>query len=945
MNKLVLFAQLFVTLAVNSFSQGRLLPQDSDRLRHGVLPNGLSYYVVSNSTPPNKIEIAFIDRAGHANEGYEERGLSHFIEHLNFRSTRHFPDGLRRSMQKHGLVPGVDIGGSTGHSTNYNLTILSNDSTLYESAFLVLRDWANGASFLPKDILEERAAILNEKSRGNDSVLYAMTTARYLMLNQNPLYSRMDSLDLKNMDQPIEKIKAFYHRWYEPSEQAVIIVGDINVAEVEAKVKSVFSDLPGPLPKLPESPVSIALVNYDVALNGTNRFFVVNHGSRDQSIGIQIFRKRKSSIASNLTDRENSNVVDKLFNTMLYNRIAATLEGKNLPFSFNISINRKTIDQLAGIDAIQTNIHVDRRDNVKAAIQMAEQELTRIEKWPFSESEFNNAKQQLKFIESNREEDVSSKSIKQFLIECFVAGTTPLYEEDKAPTTAIDSVNVNNINQFALRWLSQQQDIDILMSVPSMTDLRRFSKSQVFEWIDNAKSASVFPFVEKKAKQLSEPNITGIKEFYRIRETGDTGIAEVELHNGIRVFFKRLGPREKAGDPANEIAIKGFLLAREDTKSQNLNITNIAAYVVARSGLGNLSSEETSLWRRERNRDGFLSVSPYVLGNEVGFSGSCSAVNFNEMLKAIFYYGSDPKFDPEALAIWQQQGERTFFSTNPSEKFEDSIRMTIDYGSRPGSSVKEIVALAKLKKAYKRNFLSGKQFTFVITGYFEIAEIIQPLVRHLGALPGNTRGVQKQFTSNRASIVRVEGRPTILTGKKRFSMTRDSVGNEQVRMIFPLAPICTEQEHLRVQVLNEVIQSVLFTRLREHERGVYSVVCALQSARKDRQYYLDINFETVPENVDRLVAATEDEIAKMARRGIQKEVFENSVNAVLIRLRYKEFNSALCRDFFVEQLKKGVVNPDIKLQEKILRSINVQDIEVTATQFTNAKNYMLFTLF
>src|SRR5512132_1196349 len=130
----------------------------------GMLPNGLRYYIRVNRQPQGRAELRLAVNAGSVLEDDDQRGLAHFVEHMSFNGTLHFPRlEVVNFMQSLGMRFGAHVNASTSFDeTIYKLQIPTDNPAVIDRSLLVLEDWARNVSFDPVEIDKERGVILEE---------------------------------------------------------------------------------------------------------------------------------------------------------------------------------------------------------------------------------------------------------------------------------------------------------------------------------------------------------------------------------------------------------------------------------------------------------------------------------------------------------------------------------------------------------------------------------------------------------------------------------------------------------------------------------------------------------------------------------------------------------------------------------------------------------------
>src|SRR5436309_4493556 len=233
--------------SVNLFVQINLsqpIPVDPN-VKVGKLPNGLTYYIQKNVKPEKKVELRLVVNAGSILEDQDQQGLAHFMEHMNFNGSKHFPKNeLVDYLQKVGVKFGADLNAYTGFDeTVYILPISSDDPEIVEKGFTVLEDWA-GNNLLDKTEIDKERGVVLEESRLSKGAQERMLRQYFPKLFNGSKYAERlpigkDSI-LKTFNPPT--LERFYKQWYRPDLMAVVVVGDIDPAEAEKKIKAHFSE-------------------------------------------------------------------------------------------------------------------------------------------------------------------------------------------------------------------------------------------------------------------------------------------------------------------------------------------------------------------------------------------------------------------------------------------------------------------------------------------------------------------------------------------------------------------------------------------------------------------------------------------------------------------------------------------------------------------------------
>jgi zinc protease len=261
------------------------LPLDP-AFRFGVLPNGMRYVIRHNATPKGTGEVRLQIETGSLHERDEERGFAHFVEHMAFNGSAHVPEGeMVKLLEREGLAFGADTNASTSFEhTLYMLSLPRADAKLLDTALMLMRETAGELAFDPAAVERERGVVLSELRDGQG---YALENTKDQIAFFYPEAHYRDRLPIGTVKSlkgaTAEALKAFWAREYVPAKATLIVVGDFDVAAVEAAIHARFADWPARAPTarpdegrvLPEQQGE-ARIHLDPALS--ERVTVSRHG-------------------------------------------------------------------------------------------------------------------------------------------------------------------------------------------------------------------------------------------------------------------------------------------------------------------------------------------------------------------------------------------------------------------------------------------------------------------------------------------------------------------------------------------------------------------------------------------------------------------------------------------------------------------------------------------
>lgn len=227
---------------------GKPLPLNKE-VRYGILSNGLTYYIQHNNKPENRVELRLAVNAGSNQEEETQKGLAHFVEHMAFNGTKHFSKNeLVDYLESIGTKFGTHLNAYTSFDeTVYMLQLPTDKKEMLDKGLTVLEDWANGLSFDTTEINKERGVVLSEWRNGLGANKRMMDNYLPVVYHQSRYAERLPIGDTAVLlHAPYERLSSFYNSWYRPDLMAVIVVGDIDVGEMERQIMKRFGGIQNP---------------------------------------------------------------------------------------------------------------------------------------------------------------------------------------------------------------------------------------------------------------------------------------------------------------------------------------------------------------------------------------------------------------------------------------------------------------------------------------------------------------------------------------------------------------------------------------------------------------------------------------------------------------------------------------------------------------------------
>jgi zinc protease len=827
----------------------RLLPIDPNVIT-GKLPNGLTYYIRKNTEPKNRAELYLVSKAGSVLETDDQQGLAHFTEHMAFNGTRDFPKNqLVDYLQKSGVKFGADLNAYTSFDeTVYQLPLPTDSVKIFEKGFQILANWAGYQTFDPKEIDAERGVVLEEERLRGKNAQERLRNQTWPVLLNNSRYALrlpIGKEDILKTFKP-ETIKSFYHDWYRPDLEAVIVVGDFDLANVEKLIKENFSSLQNPANEKPRVKYTVPPTPGTAVKIATDKEFPYTLA--------EIIVKHPAVTIKTAADYLQS-IRIQLFNQMLSDRLSELLQKPSPPFLYG----QANYGGFVGGDDAFTSITVAKSGGLEEAIKAVVAETERARLFGFTLTELERAKQNaLTQIDNAYKERDKTKSVnfvneyeQNFLLGEAIPGISYEYN---FYVNNISKITLAEVNAMAGKYISDQNRV-VIVEAPDKEKDKLPNEKTILDWISAAgKDVKAYidntpdkPLLERSAL-LPAGNVIDSKTDSAIATTTLT------LSNGIKVILK---PTQFKND---QILINGYAFGGTSLASdQDFTSANMAADVIGSSGIADFTQIQLNKLLSGKN----VNVSPYISEVAQGISANTTPKDFETAMQLIYLYFTHPRKDAD---IWQSNISQTKAllpnrALDPGSVYQDTVSATLsNHNFRDMVVTTDQLNSASLDKAYaffKDRFADASGFTFTLLGNFDI-ETLKPYIEaYLGSLPSlNRKETYKDLNIHPPA------------GQITKTVYKGIADKSSVQMVFSGDYDYNEANNMQLDALEEILQIKLIERLREQESGVYAPgVRASYKKIPDGKYTFTISFGCAPANVDKLIAATIEEIGKIKQNG------------------------------------------------------------------------------
>ncbi|MFP5119904.1 insulinase family protein [Bacteroides cellulosilyticus] len=834
------------------------LPVDKN-VRIGQLDNGLTYYIRHNKLPENRAEFYIAQKVGSILEEPQQRGLAHFLEHMAFNGTKNFPGddkglGVIPWCETVGIKFGTNLNAYTSiDETVYNISNAPIDRTgVLDSCLLILHDWSNYI-LLKDDEIDKERGVIREEWRSRNSGMLRVYTDLLPTIYQGDKYADcmpIGSIDVIN-NFPYKDIRDYYHKWYRPDLQGIVIVGDIDVDTVEAKLKAVFADV--------QKPVNPAERTYYPVTDNKEPIVAIGTDKEVDDPSIEIYFKQDAT-----PDSEKNNVgylasqyMTSMISSMLNARLSELVQSANPPFTrassyysdFFVAKTKEAFALSASSKA----------DGIETALKTLLQEAERARRFGFTESEYARARanylQNLESAYNEREKTKHGSYVREYVQNFLNGEPIPGIEAEYAMMNQL----APNIPLQAMNMVMQQLVPDsnqvVIIAGPAKEGLKYPTKEEVINLLKGMKDLDLQAYVDKVSDEPLMKEAPKGGKIISEKEGDIYGSTKLVLSNGVTVYVK------KTDFKADEIRMKGTSLGGKsifpDKDALNFAVMD---NVIAVGGLGNFSQVDLTKVLAGKK----VSVNAGLGATTENVFGTCSPKDFETMMQLTYLTFTAPRKDAEAFESFKNRMKAQLESAqaNPLSSINDSLQKAM-YNNHPRvvmmkPEMVDQIDYDRILEMYNDRFKDASDFTFYFVGNIDL-ETAKPLIaEYLGALPAINR--KETFKDTKMSI-----RKGVY--KNEYAKEQQTPTATIVFLYSGKAPYTLKNDIL-LSFATQVLDMVYTEEVREKEGGTYGVNCFgdLQKYPKE-QLLLQIVFQTDPAKKDKLAGIVVDELKKLAAEG------------------------------------------------------------------------------
>ena len=804
-----IFAAALLLLSVgNAMAQMPPIPVDKN-VKIGHLENGLTYYIRHNAFPEHVASFYIAQKVGSINENDDQRGLAHLLEHLAFNGTEHFKgNSLQDYLQSIGVEYGRNLNAYTSiDKTVYYFTdVPTTRTSAVDSCMLILKDWSNGISLTKEAINDERDVVHNE---------YRMRmVGQQLMLERNlpKLYQgekygyRMPIGLMSVVDgcDP-ETLRAYYRKWYRPDNQAIIIVGDIDVDHVEAQIKKLFSGIK--VPKNAAKVVPVPVADNDTAI------YIIDKNKEQKFDMINIMMKTDAypdSLKGNMAYLVMSylrSVVGSMFDA----RLAEQTREADCPFlQGSAGIGSYLISGTKDAFSISG---VAKPGKVKEAYAAFLHEAKRVRDFGFTATEYARAKENfmsgMETMYENRNKMKNEQFTTQYVDHFTDNEPIPSLEDEyKIYQMIVPSFTVEHIND-AMKNLISETDTNFVsmvlmkeaegVSYPTEQELAAIVKQvrgeKLEAYVDN---------VKQEPLMASAPKAGSIK---KVVENKVLGFKKLTLSNGAKVVLKKTDYKD------NEIRVAGSAnVGYSAFQNDPVNAAN-ASTVWEVSGLAGFTGNDLQKMLAGKQCSVGLTMSPF----RHGIAGTSTPKDLETMMQLLYLSMTNLTKDEKAFENLKNTYVTVLSnkSNNPNMVYQDSIQSTLYLGNKlallPNAEDIQNINYDRVLDMQKQLYGNAKDFTFYFVGNYDEKVLLPLIEQYIASLPNKGMKLKNQ------KIPYAKGEV-----KNIFTKAMENPQSQAREMWFVKLPAYTQKTAVLADISARLLEMKYLRSIREELSAAYS---------------------------------------------------------------------------------------------------------------------------
>jgi predicted Zn-dependent peptidase len=926
-------------------------------IRYGQLPNGFTYYIKGLSGSSSKLSLKLYVKSGFLQQDSDQMNMAHAVEHLAFKPSKNLPQGIYEYLGTLEGTPVVhrNLGGSAGpRVTTYDFNAPANNNTALQAGLLWFREIATGLKLSELDIDRERGVLCQELiHREGDNLEESFLVDR---LKAKLLPGHLDQTNFFEHHEtfPAETLRRFYRDWYRPELMALSIVG--SVADVDALEKQIiqrFSDIPPH--KEPRK-----LVDCDALYYGRPPQFVGMERKPDTLKKIinkdVLFRLlfRDPRTKATLHGREGANrlMTWNLLERVLRDRLKSISEVYNASIRVNSLYTYKLDKAPCALMVNITTQHHKEKEGLLAAIKILQQ----LKKYGVSQEEWDMAKNES--LQALRDNDLENP--KYWIGEIrqhFGRGEALPDHKNDMMIKWLSELSLEGFNKMIFGLIGDMPE-DIGIIAPEGHRALSYTEDQLRSWIRKTCSGQISPFTfpKKPLTLMDHDNKLGMSDFLD-QGTDISGSREILLENGAKVVLKSFEP--SPGIHAGKILLHGFSSKGASCFPQADYFSAIyAPTIVQNTGVGELDKFQLKNFLSGTSME--QGVRPYIDFMDSGITGNASIKDMETLLQLVHLYFTNPRKDVLAFEDWKKIEENSYQDPSYSlvlADFKNKIRESVgNYSVTDESgafSTRQLLGtkryqgldktdLNKVYAIYQEIFGNPQDFTFLISGDFEMKSVLPLVQKYLGNLPKLKSSLKCKTQIPDTSSLANGPLFKKIPAPKMYKMKNVLYS---LKFIKKADEPYNWQEEFKVRVLGVVTNMKVRSLRYEKRLSLYNMSALGRFEKALSRYEISLQLDCVTKELAEVQKECKRIIQEMKSGMVTQEMLEQSI----MRLYYLyDENITGQHEMVQNKLYEHFRNQSTWLEpneiEQFLKSLTVEDIVATANKYFDQENSYEFVM-
>lgn len=895
----------------------------------------MTYYIRHNAKEAGLADFYIAQRVGSILEEPRQRGLAHFLEHMAFNGSQNFK-GTKASpsivhwCEAHGVKFGANLNAYTSiDETVYHVSAMPvKGGANIDSTLLILHDWSHYLDLTDEEIDKERGVIHEEwRTRRAGKAVQRLMEEALPIVYANSKYA--DCMPIGSMDIvdhfPYQDLRDYYHKWYRPDLQAIIIVGDVDVDAVEKKIKNVFGTIPMPKNPAPR-------IYYPVPDNDS--MIVASLRDKEQPIMLAILYMKRDATPDSLKNTEQylrDGYIDYLISYMLGDRLDDMQDTDPKPcLSASARLSSFFVSRTKDAFALQFGV---RQENVRGSFDAAIGTVEQVRQHGFTATELERAKafrQKLSERQYNMLADRRNSYFVRRAQNNFLDSEPLISEADDR--NLIEKfgreVTLDEVNEAMRNAISDKNQV-LVVYAPDKPDFAIPSDSTLKQYVLDAQQRTYPAYEEKQLATELTPNMPKPGKIVS-EKPSIHGTTELKLSNGVTVYFRKTDYNKD--QVTMRLFGEGGSSLYPDTDVPNIDFLSVA---IGHGGVGQFSQTELEKVLAGRT----ASVTASIGDQTQSIGGSSSVKDVKTMMQLAYLYFTDLRRDDKAFnsELNRMRSFLTNREANPRVSYNDSIA-SILYGNSPRvqpikAATIDKVSYDRVLEIYKERFSNASNFKMIVLGNINIDSLRPLLCQYIATLP--TTGKKETFASTYPDI-----RDCNETHKWTKAMATPL---SKVSVFYTWDEPYDSKTDLGLDILKRVLSIAYVDSVREEKGGVYGVSVSTSIDKTSNPHALmRISFDTDPDKYDMVMPIVTRQIENIAKYG----PLESSMQKVKEYLIKQYGQAIITNDYWnyviYNQLRYGVDFD--KDYEKLVRQMKPSFIQRLASDMLRSNRRIEITM-